>query len=127
LHVLSFFASYKAAISCGSLKTRAEHGSISNYSILSNQANVNMIQDHLQNDQDGDSDAQAFLAGASSAEAAGSHKDCAATPNSLLSRRVTFSDDHIVHQMPGAPSSAGWESEGGRQKQQQQQQEQQQC
>uniref|UniRef100_A0A383VAP8 DUF1232 domain-containing protein n=1 Tax=Tetradesmus obliquus TaxID=3088 RepID=A0A383VAP8_TETOB len=70
-----------------------------------------MTEHHLQNDHDGVSDAQAFLAGASSAEAADSQKDSAATPNSALSRRVTFSDDHIVHQMPGAPSSAGWESE----------------
>lgn len=70
-----------------------------------------MTEQHPQNDHDGVSDAQAFLAGASSAEAADSRKDSAATPNSALSRRVTFSDDHIVHQMPGAPSSAGWESE----------------
>jgi hypothetical protein len=64
-----------------------------------------------------DSDVQAFLADASTADAADSQKDCADSPSRLLSRRVTFSDDHIVHQMPGAPSSTGWESEGGQQQQ----------
>jgi hypothetical protein len=74
-----------------------------------------MAEKHLENDIDCESDAHAILAGAAAAQAAESKQDCAGATSPLLSRRVTFSDDHIVHQMPGAPSSAGWEPEGEQQ------------
>eukprot|EP00882_Tetradesmus_deserticola_P011361 GHRQ01012019.1.p1 GENE.GHRQ01012019.1~~GHRQ01012019.1.p1 ORF type:complete len:256 (+),score=74.39 GHRQ01012019.1:425-1192(+) len=69
-----------------------------------------MMQGVIQQNSDCGSDVQALLAEASTAGAADSQQDSLASPGSLL-RRVTFSEEYVVHQMPGAPSSIGCDSE----------------